>query len=70
MQQDCALGNPCRAAGVLQHGNIVERGDRLLERGFGAQRHCGIKAHSAWQVVGRHHFFDIAHHVIDKRAFE
>ena len=70
MQQDGALAHASGAAGVLQQRNVVGLDVGFLERTACALRHCVIEPHGAGQVEGGHHLFDVAHHVVDQRAFE
>ena len=64
-----ALGQPSGAAGVLQHGDVVQ-GHRMA-------RHSKARAHAQGalernrprQVVGRDHLLDFVDHGVDQPAF-
>ena len=70
VQQHGALGNTGGAAGVLQHGHVVRLDVGPLEAAARPLGHRVIETHGARQIEGRHHFLDVANHVIDQRALE
>ena len=70
VQQHSAFGHAGRAAGVLQHGDVVGLDVGPLQRTARTLRQRVIKAYRVRQVERRHHLLDVAHHIVDQCALE
>ncbi|MNN01503.1 hypothetical protein D3C81_1141210 [compost metagenome] len=66
--QHRALGQARGAAGVLQHGDVVEAQRYRLERLATALGQGALEWHSLWQAVVRNHLLDLADDGIDQPA--
>ena len=68
MQQHGGFGDAGGAAGILQEGDVVGADVGPCKRHFAAGSERIFERGRLWQVVGRHHALDVAHHAIDQRA--
>ena len=66
--QHRALGQAGGAAGVLQHGDIVEPYRQRFDALAASQAQGALEGDGLGQVVGRHHLLDLVHHGIDQPA--
>ena len=68
--EHCALGQPRRAAGVLQHGDVIQaQGHRLGHATAALAQHL-LERHGLGQRIGRHHLLDLVDHGVDQPALE
>ena len=65
VQQHRALADAGRAAGVLQHGDVVRADLRRLERLAAAFGERVVEAHRTGQIERRHHLLLLANDVVD-----
>ena len=70
VQQHGPLRHTGGAAGVLQHGDVVECQRHRLEAAFGTARNRVVELDRFGQAVGGHHLLDVAHHVVHQRTLE
>ncbi|MNK67203.1 hypothetical protein D3C87_865350 [compost metagenome] len=69
MGQHRALGQAGGAAGVLQHGDVIEAGAQRLDPQASAHAQRTFEGNGLGQGIRRDHFLDLAHHRIDQPAF-
>ncbi|MNR08938.1 hypothetical protein D3C85_1251170 [compost metagenome] len=68
MGQHRALGQARGAAGILQHGDIVQADSHRFQRVPTALLQGGLERYRLRQVVGRDHLLDLIHHRVDQPA--
>ncbi|MNP02550.1 hypothetical protein D3C76_944050 [compost metagenome] len=68
MGQHRPLGQAGGAAGVLQHGDVVEAGLQGLDALATPHAQRALEGSGLWQVVGRDHLLDLVDHGIDQPA--
>ena len=70
MQQYRTFGHAGGAACVLQHRDVIGCQLGLAKGLLTPYGQSVIEAHCLGQAKGRHHFLDVAHHVIDQAPLE